>query len=93
MKKLTLRPGRGSYGIFREGERVASVSTKIMDQEEVGNMMAAGPELWEVLGDCLDSLEWIERTLPGTMGNGVRQERIIRARAILSKAKGGVANA
>jgi len=35
--------------------------------------------------DCVESLEWVERNYPGLNGNGVRQERIMAANALLTK--------
>jgi hypothetical protein len=54
------------------------------------NLMAAVPEMYEALENALDSLEYVERTMPGTSGYGVRQERIVAARAALAKARGEV---
>lgn len=51
-------------------------------------LIAAAPELLEVLRDALDSLDYVERTLPGLSGYGVRQERIQKARAAIAKATG-----
>lgn len=47
------------------------------------------PELLKALEDALDSLEYVERHLPGLAGCGVRQERISKSRAAIAAAKAG----
>jgi hypothetical protein len=42
----------------------------------------------EALEDCIDSLEYVNRTHPDASGWGVRSERIAKARAALAAAKG-----
>lgn len=44
-----LKAGRGSYGIFRDGVRIATISTEIMDQQEVGELLAASSDLYDAL--------------------------------------------
>jgi hypothetical protein len=47
VKALELRAGRSSFGIHRDGQRIASISTNIMDQIEIGAVMAKSLELLE----------------------------------------------
>lgn len=48
-------------------------------------LIAAAPEIYEHLRDALDSLEYVERTLPMLSGYGVRQERIAKIKKLIAE--------
>ena len=51
-------------------------------------LIAAAPELLDALLDAVESLEHVQRNMPGTIGHGVRVERIASALDAIAKATG-----
>lgn len=54
--------------------------------DELAAARALQAQLVQALADATDSLEYVERTMPGAVGCGVRAERIKAARAALAAA-------
>ena len=60
----------------------------IIGDEADARLMAAAPELLEALKAAVDSLQYVNDSLPLTSGYGVRHERIEKGLAAIAKAEG-----
>lgn len=74
------------------------ISTEHLEDDAVRKLMqdrdlllAQRDELLAELKKALDSLEYVEKHLPGLAGCGVRQERIASSRAAIADTEGGAA--
>jgi hypothetical protein len=73
--------------IDRHADNWADISV-MMDAWLEANALNAQAGVVEALEDCIDSLEYVNRTHPESSGWGVRSERISKARDALAAVKG-----